>query len=175
MIEAELAWGDVQEAFCHLKGWYRAALETTTCPCPQTMVKQTAEHVNLYTRRDSPREPLPININPIPVNDGTPSKGEIWVAVAGLSNGHAGSASGMRAEDVKAWLCGIKLEKDPEVGPANVRVGDNWRRFMLLVWAIWDHGKIHPQLLWAVIMLIPQGRCDYWGIRQMELVWKVCK
>jgi hypothetical protein len=38
-IEAELAKGDVQEAFCLLKGWYRAASDTVVGPCPQTMVQ----------------------------------------------------------------------------------------------------------------------------------------
>jgi hypothetical protein len=52
LIEAKFAGGDVQEAFCHFKGWYRAASETTTCPCPQTMVRQTAEWVELYAQRD---------------------------------------------------------------------------------------------------------------------------
>ncbi len=66
------------------------------------------------------------------------------MAVAGLSNGRAGGASGMRTEDVKAWLSGVKLEEDPEVGPAIIGAGDNWRRFTLLVQAIWDHGKIPP-------------------------------
>jgi hypothetical protein len=113
MIEAKLGGGNVQESFCHLKGWYRAASETTTRPCPQTMAKPMAERVNLYRQRDPPGEPLSINIDPIPVDDGTPSKGEIRVAVAGLSNGRAGDASGMRAEDVKAWLRGVKLEEDP--------------------------------------------------------------
>ncbi len=116
-----------------------------------------AERVDLYRQRDPPRAPLPINIDPIPVDDGMPSKGEIRVAVAGLSNGRAGGASGMCAEDVKAWLHGVKLEEDPEVGPANIGVGDNWCRFTLLVRAIWDHGKIPPQLLWVIIVLIPKG------------------
>ncbi len=39
--------GDVQEAFCLLKGWYRAASETVACPCPQTMARQTEEQVEL--------------------------------------------------------------------------------------------------------------------------------
>jgi hypothetical protein len=108
MIEAKLTEGNIQESFCHLKGWYRATSETSTWPCPQTMVKQTAERVDLYRQRDPPGAPLPINIDPIPVDDGTPSKGEIRVAVAGLSNGRAGGASGIRAEDVKAWLRSIK-------------------------------------------------------------------
>jgi hypothetical protein len=45
MIEAKLTGGNIQESFCHLKGWYRAALETTTRPCPQTLVKQMAERL----------------------------------------------------------------------------------------------------------------------------------
>jgi hypothetical protein len=175
MIEAKLAEGNVQESFCHLKGWYRAASETTTWPCPQTMVKQMAERANLYRQRDPPGEPLPINIDLIPVDDGMPSEGEIRVAVAGLSNGRAGGASGMRAEDVKAWLRGVKLEEDPEVGPVNIGAGDNWCRFTLLVRAIWDHGKILPQLLWVIIILIPKGGGDYWGIGLLGPMWKVCK
>jgi hypothetical protein len=121
------------------------------------MVKQMAERVELYMRRDPPWEPLPINIDPIPVNDGMPSEGGIRVAVAGHSNGRAGGMLGMRAEDVKAWLHGIKLEEDPEVGPTNIGAGDNWRRFTLLVQAIWDHGETPPQLLWVIIVLIPKG------------------
>jgi hypothetical protein len=81
VIQLELAGGDVQEVFRHLKGWYRAASETTTCPCPQTMVRQTAKRIALYARRDSPGEPLPINVDPIPVEDGTPMDGELRKAV----------------------------------------------------------------------------------------------
>ncbi len=47
-IEAELEKGDVQEAFCLLKGWYQAASETVGRPCPQTMALQTEEWVELY-------------------------------------------------------------------------------------------------------------------------------
>ncbi len=73
-----------------------------------------------------------------------PSEGKIRVAVAGLSNGHTGGASGMCTEEVKAWLHSIKLEEDPEVGPANIGAEDNWCRFTLLLQAIWDHGEIPP-------------------------------
>ncbi len=41
--------------------------------------------------------------------------------------------------------------------------------------AIWDHGKIPPQLLWVIIVLIPKGGGDYWGIRLLEPMWKVCE
>jgi hypothetical protein len=123
-IQHELSGGNVQEAFHHLKGWYRAASETTTRPCPLTMERQTAERVALYARRDSPGEPLPINIPRVDIADHTPTDGEIREAARELSNGRAGGASGMRAEDVKAWLHGIKLEEDPKTGPTNENAGD---------------------------------------------------
>ena len=63
-IEAELKGGDVQEAYRHLKGWYRAATEVEARPCLQTMERQTTERVALYARRTSPGEPLPINVTP---------------------------------------------------------------------------------------------------------------
>ena len=46
-ILAELGAGKVQEAFCHLKGWYRAASETQAAPRPQTMEHQTNERGEL--------------------------------------------------------------------------------------------------------------------------------
>ncbi len=42
-IVAKLAGGNVQEAFRHLKGWYRAASETQSKPCYHTMERQTSE------------------------------------------------------------------------------------------------------------------------------------
>ena len=87
---------------------------------------QTAECVALYARRDSPGEPLPINMPRIDIADHTPSDGEIREAARELSNGRAGGASGMHAEDVKTWLHGIKLEEDPRTRPTNENTGDHW-------------------------------------------------
>ncbi len=92
------------------------------------MERQTAERVALYARRNSPGEPLPINISWIDIADHTPMDGEIW----------------RRHGDVKAWLHRIKLEEDPKTGPNNENAGDNWRRFVALIQAIWDHGDISP-------------------------------
>ena len=174
-IEHKLAGGNVQEAFRHLKGWYRAASETTTRPCPQTLEWQTAERIALYAWRDSPGEPLPINIDPILVDNGTQTDSEVRAAAQDLTNGRAGGASGMRAEDVKTWLQRIKLEEDLETGPANMGAGSHWRLFLSLVQAIWDHGDISPQLLWVIVVLIPKGGGDYRGIGLLEPMWKVCK
>ena len=50
-IVSEFSQGNVQEAFRHLKGWYRAASETHAKPCHQTMEHQTDEQVELYAER----------------------------------------------------------------------------------------------------------------------------
>jgi hypothetical protein len=76
-IKAELAGGDVQEAFWCLKGWYWNTLDSMARPCPQTMEQQTAERAALYARGDSPGDPLPINIDPEHINDGTPTDAKI--------------------------------------------------------------------------------------------------
>ena len=159
-IEAELAGGNVQEAFRHLKGWYRAATETQAKPCYQTMEHQTSERVDLYSRRQSPGDPLPILVDPIEINDNQPCDGEIRSAAGQLTNGRAAGASGMRAEDIKAWLSGIRDEENPET-PINETAGDNWRLFVQLVQAVWTHGVIPRQLLWSIVVLIPKGGGDF--------------
>ena len=61
-IVAELAKGNVQEAFRHLKGWYQTATETQAKPCFLTMEKQTAERVDLYRQCDPPGDPVVITV-----------------------------------------------------------------------------------------------------------------
>ena len=74
---AKLAKGDAQEAFRHLKGWYRDTSETEAWPCKQMMERQTEERVELYRKRVSPRAPIPINITPVNILDSTPSDTKI--------------------------------------------------------------------------------------------------
>ncbi len=167
--------GDIQEAFRYLKEWYQHVSETMARPCPQTMEQQTAERVALYARRDSPGELLPINIDPVPIDNGTQTNAEVRDAAQELTNGRAAGASGMRVEDVKRWLHGIKLEEDPEAGMGNANVGDKWRLFLSLVKAVWDHGDIPPQLLWVIVVLIPKEGGNYQGIGLLEPMWKVCE
>ena len=78
-IVAELAEGNVHEAFRHLKGWYREASETQARPCLQTMERQTAERVELYRRHDSPGLPIVLEYaeSRAEIRDDTPDEGEI--------------------------------------------------------------------------------------------------
>jgi hypothetical protein len=129
MIKSELTGGNVQEAFCHLKGWHRAASEMQAKPCYQTMECQTSERVNFYAQRESPGDPLPINVTPVEINDDALSDDELRQVVGKLTNGRAASASGMHAEHVKEWLHDVQWEEDPE-GHGAEGTGDSWRLFV---------------------------------------------
>ena len=135
------------------------------------MDRQTAERVDLYTRRQSPGKPLPINIDPVEIDDNPPSDGEMRTAVGELTNGQATGASGMRAKHVKAWLSDIRREEDPNDQGAE-GAGDNWRLFMRLVQAAWTYGVIPRQLLWSIVVLLPKGGGDYRGIGLLEPILK---
>jgi hypothetical protein len=156
MIELELKGGNVQEAFPHLKGWYRAATEMQAKPCYQMMEHQTSERVDLYARRESPGNPLPINVTPVKINDDVLSNGKLQEVVGELTNGRAAGASGMRADHIKDWLRDVRQEEDPE-GQGAEGMGDSWPLFVRLVQAAWAYGVIPCQLLWPIVVLILKG------------------
>ncbi len=128
-VEAELAGGNVQEAFCHLKGWYRAMMETQAKPCYHTMEHQMLERVDLYARRESTGDPLPINVTLVVISDNVPTDGKLWQVAGKLTNGRVAGASGMRANHVKEWLNGVQWEEDPEGHGINGG-GHNWCLFV---------------------------------------------
>jgi hypothetical protein len=131
LIIAELAEGNVHEAFRPLKGWYREASETQGKPCPQTMERQTAERVELYRRCNSPGLPITLDHTETgnEIQDETPDEEEIGAAVRELTNGRSAGVSRMRAEHLKGWLNGAKLEEEPKTGPANVGAETHGRRW----------------------------------------------
>jgi hypothetical protein len=163
---------NIQEAFRHLKGCYRAASETQSKPCYHTMERQTLERVDLYAQRQSPGDPLPLHLTPVEIDNGIPTDSKIRIVAGGLTNGCAGGASGMRTKHAKAWLWGIMEEEDPE-GQGNEGKGANWELFVQLVQAVWAHGIIPCQMLWSIVILIPKGGGDYRGIRLLKPIWKV--
>jgi hypothetical protein len=174
MIESELTGGNVQEAFHHLKGWYRAATETQAKPCYQTMERQTLERVDIHARRESLGDRLPINVTPVEINDDIPPDGKLREVVGELTNGRAAGASGMRAEHIKGWLRDIQWEEDPE-GQGAEGTGDSWCLFVWLVQAACALGVIPRQLLWSIVVFIPKGGGDYCGIGLLEPIWKCIK
>ena len=86
------------------------------------MEQQTVERVELYRRRDSPGLPIVVDHAEMrtDIRDDTPDEEELRVAVAELTNGRSAGVLRMRAEHLKGWLKGAKLEEDTEKGPANL-------------------------------------------------------
>ena len=125
-VETELAGGNDQEAFCHLKGWYRATMQTQAKPCYHTMKRQMMERVDLYAWRESPGDPLPINVTPVVISNDVPKDGKLQQVASKLTNGRAAGASGMCAKHFKEWLNGVRREEDPE-GHGVDGAGDSWR------------------------------------------------
>jgi hypothetical protein len=73
---------------------------------------QTAEQIDLYRRRNSPRQPIYDGENLFNVrDDDTPTDGKIQTAMSEVSNGQSVGASQMRTEHLKEWLQGIKQEE----------------------------------------------------------------
>jgi hypothetical protein len=129
MIKSELTGGNVQEAFCHLIGWYQAASKMQAQLCYQTLERQTLEQVNLYAWRDLPGNPLPMSVTPVKINNDTPSDGKLLQVVGKLTNGQAAGASSMHTTHVKEWLRDGQREEDPE-GQGADGAGDSWCLFV---------------------------------------------
>ncbi len=138
--------------------------------CPETLASQTAERVQLYTAVHPLGWLMPINVDPIPVPDGPPMDHEIRAVVAKLQNGWAAGATGMKAEHLKEWLCGIRCE---EAEDGVEEAGDCWRLFVSLIQATWESGTVPTQMSWVVIVLLPKGGGDYRGIGLLDPMWKV--
>ena len=188
-VEGHLAKGEIKEAWRLLKYWYREVEGRAPRPSLQTMEKQTAERVELYTKvpREELRAPLPINVEPFPISDAVPSEWEIREAVARLKNGRTGGASGMRAEDIKGWLRGAVREEEAvrrmmrgeaeDLGAGEGEgvegAGDQWRALVSLVQAIWERGYIPHQMRWMIVVLLPKGGGNYRGKGLLEPIWKV--
>ncbi len=99
-------------------------METQAKSCYHTMQRQMLERVDLYARRESAGNPLPINVTPVEISDDAPTDGKPRQMAGKLTNGRAVGASGMRAEHIKEWLNSVQREEDPE-GCSVDGAGDN--------------------------------------------------
>ena len=155
-ILLELSTGNVQEAFHHLKGWYRTALETQAKPCHQTMERQTNERVELYAERAVYDAGFPVNGTPFTIANNPPLEGKLLTAVSQLSHGRCGGASGICAEHIKVWFRWAKKEEDPEKGANHTGTRKSWSECVELRTSIWETGTIPQQMSWVVTVLIPK-------------------
>ncbi len=135
---------------------------------PKTMVRQTAEHVELYARAPPMGEALPFNFPHFEISDDMPTDSEIRKVVGGLRNGQAGGAPGMKTEHIKVWLDEIqhkeKAAMENHGREADPGASHKWRIFIELIQATWNWGEIPEQMSWMIVILLPKGGGDFTGI-----------
>jgi hypothetical protein len=93
--------------------------------------------------------------------------------VGQLRNGRAAGAMGMKAEHLKEWPADVKREEREDGGVEGL--GDQWLLFVKLLQAVWTTGTVPTQMSWMIIILLPKGRGDYFGIGLLDPIWKVIK
>jgi hypothetical protein len=84
----------------------------------------------------------------------------------------------MKAKHIKRWLDEIQRnEKAARENPgregADLGAGRKWRIFVELIRTIWEWEKIPEQMSWMVIVLLPKGGGNFWGIGLLDPSWKV--
>ena len=169
-IKAHLADGNLKEAWCVAKGWYRTVDDIAPKTCYESMEKQTAEKVKLYEKVEPPGEPIPINVKPFVVPDAAPEDSEIRAAVKdGLKWDQVGCALLFKAKHIKQWL------KDMEEGEKSGQegLGDKWKVFVRLITLIWETGAIPTADDVGGHCPVAHGRGDFREIGLLEPFWKV--
>jgi hypothetical protein len=156
-IIAELAKGDVQEAFQLLKGWYQKVAETQARPSRQTMEHQTYKREELYGERATYGTAFPANGVPYAIGINQLIESKQRAAVSLLSHGWCEGASGICAEHIKVWLRGAKREEDPEMAASHVGAGKTWHKFACLYTFVWNTSAIPQQMCWVIMVFIPKG------------------
>ena len=66
----------------------------------------------MYKNVLPPGDHIPINVEYNEVKDECPSGVELRGVMNGMKNCQAREASGMHAEDIKGWLCGMEQEEE---------------------------------------------------------------
>jgi hypothetical protein len=168
-IKGCLMVGEFVEGWRYLKGWYCLAEDRALKACPETLARQSAERVELYTAVTPPGWEMRINVTPTAVHDEPPMDQEIRGVVGQLCNGRVAGAMGMKAEHLKEWLHGI-IHEESENGVAGE--GDCWRLFVRLMQAVWESSTVPMQMSWMIIVLLPKGGGDYRGIGLLDPMWK---
>ena len=99
-IEAQLQQQDLKGAWSTLKAWYQHSGDRPPKPLRQDLKSLTNKREVLYTHVPSPGAPIPIHVNPFPIQDEIPSEDEIAVAVTRLKKGKAPGPLGLWADDI---------------------------------------------------------------------------
>ncbi len=95
-IEGCLAAGEFIEAWRYLKGWYCSAEDQALKAFLETLARQTAEGVELYSAVTPPGWEIRINVTPTAVHNEPLTDQEIRGVVGKLCNSCMAGATGMK-------------------------------------------------------------------------------
>ncbi len=140
--------------------------------CLETMVRQMAKCVELYSRAPPMGKALPFNFPHFKISDDMPTDSEIQKVVGGLRNRQVTGATGMKAKHIKVWLdkiqCDEKTVRENPSWEADPGAGRKWQIFVDLIQAIWERGEIPEQMSWMVFVLLPKGGGNFQGIGLLD-------
>jgi len=164
-INQHLSDNNLQEAWNRTKAWYTQASDRPCAPSRADIQQVSDEYRDLYRQVEPPGDPIPVLVAPFDINDEIPTEDEIEAAVKGLRAGKAPGPTGMRADDLKAWLFAARRREAPD--------GTNWCRLVELVQEIYRTGVLPTEIPWSVLVLLPKDSGGYRGIGLLEIIWKV--
>jgi len=141
------------------------AKDRPNAPSRADIQQVSDEYRDLYQQVAPPGDPVPVLVSPFNINDEILTEDEIEAAVKGLQAGKALGPTGMRADDLKAWLFAAHRKEAPD--------GTNWCRLVKLVQEIYRSGVLLTELPWSTLLLLPKDSGGFRGIGLLETVWKV--
>jgi len=164
-IDTLLMDNNVQGAWTRAKAWYSHAGDRPVAPSKADLQQVSEEYRDLYRKVDPPGDPIPILVAPFDICDDVPQEAEIEEAVKRCKSGKAPGPTGMRAEDLKAWLYAARRQESPDA--------TNWNLLVTLVQECFRTGALPEELPRSILVLLPKDSGGFRGIGLLEIIWKL--
>ena len=168
---------DLQGAYNILKRWYRHHGDRPQKPTREDLRVTTQNFSQLFKAEtpSPPGDPIPVHVQPVPVDDTIPTSEEIKATISRLRNNRATGPSRMKAETLKDWRKQAFPEEYAMEG-ADIPEPDTtqWDILCSLIGHIFQTGEIPSELKWSVLALLPKPDRSHRGIGLQEVAWKLC-
>ena len=145
--------------------WYKDVVDRPPPPSRVTTDHMMAEQVYLYRHVPSLGQPIPVGVNPFPIELYVPKYKYIAWAVHRIFLNLLVGPSGMRAEHLCQWLHEVTWEEDPDT--------TNWHKVVTIVQSEFRYGTLTDEITCRIVLLIPNGDSgDLRWIVLVEVLWK---
>lgn len=164
---------NLRQAYQILQSWHKHHGDRPCKPSRQDLETVTNECADLYREEDPIGAPIPIHVQPKPINDTVPSEEEIQNAVSHLRNNKASGPSKMKGEHVKEWLDRAYPEPQPGDEDLPVPHPEAWLKLVELIQHQFKTGKIAHEVKWSLLALLPKPDGSMRGVGLIEVIWKL--